>query len=186
MPNFINTKMLSEYEKKFSSLESAIFVKYEKHAPAPDRELRKTLRKENVRFNVIKNRLARRAMEKHVTPEALNLLKGPTAVAFGNIEQVLAAAKVFETARKNKNMPGIEVRGGYLQGKVLSPEQVRALAGLPGKKELLSMVLGAITGTAANVPSLAQSALAVPARLAAALIEKREKEEGGAAPAQAE
>jgi large subunit ribosomal protein L10 len=170
--------MLSEYEKKFSSLDAAIFVRYEKHAPAPDRDLRKSLRKENVKFNVIKNRLARRAMAKRMNAEALNLLKGPTAIAFGDIEQVIAAAKVFENVRKNKLAPGIEVRGGYLQGTVLTPDQVKALTGLPSKKELLSSLLGAVTATAVNVPTLAQSALATPAQLVAALIDKLEK--GGA------
>lgn len=180
MPNLINRKMTAEYEKRFSSVEGAIFVKYEKHAPLPDRDLRKALRKENVQYRVIKNRLAKRALEKSLSAEAVKMIKGPTALAYGNIEQVIAAAKVLETARKNKSIPGIEVRGGFVQGQVLSTEQVKQLTGLPSKKELLSMILGAVTGTAVNVPTLAQSALATPARLVAALIDKREKESGGA------
>ncbi|MBI3818367.1 MAG: 50S ribosomal protein L10 [Planctomycetes bacterium] len=183
MTNLINRKMFTEYEKRFASLEGAIFVKYEKHAPAPDRELRKALRKENVQFRVVKNRIARRALTSCMSPEAANMVKGPTALAYGNVETVIAAAKVFETARKNKSTPGIEVRGGYLQGQILTTDQIKQLSGLPSKKEMLSMILGAITGTAANVPSLAFSALVTPARLVAALIEKREKEAEGSTPA---
>lgn len=172
--------MYSEYEKKFSSLEGALFVKYEKHAPAPDRELRKALRKENVTFRVVRNRIARRALTSQISADAMKLIKGPTALAYGNIEQLIAAARVFETNRKNKSTPGIEIRGGYLQGQVLTPDQVKQLSTMPGRKELLSSILGASLATASAVPSLAQSALATPVRLVAALIEKKEKEEGGA------
>jgi large subunit ribosomal protein L10 len=188
MPNLLNKKMSTEYGKWFSSLDGAIFVKFEKHTPEADRELRKALRKEKVGYRVVKNRIARRAIEGKVAAESVaavtkNLLKGPTAIAFGPVENVIAAAKVFETARKAKSAPGIEVRGAYFQGSVLSVEQVRALAGLPGRKELLSMILGAAVSTASNVPTLAQSALAVPARLVASLIDKREKEGAPAASA---
>jgi large subunit ribosomal protein L10 len=190
MPNILNKKMTTEYEKWFSSLGGAIFVKFEKHGPEADRALRNALRKERVQYRVVKNRIARRAIEGKVEAGAAeavtkNLLKGPTAIAFGEVEQVIGAAKVLEAARKSKSAPGIEVRGAYFQGMVLSVEQVRALAGLPGRKELLSMILGAATSTASNIPTLAQNALAVPARLAAALIEKREKEEAPAPPAAA-
>ncbi|MBL8692993.1 MAG: 50S ribosomal protein L10 [Planctomycetes bacterium] len=176
MPNVINRKMYSEYEKLFSSLEAAIFLKFEKHTTAQDRELRKQFRKERVELSVVRNRIARLALSSKMSADAAKLIKGPTAIAFGDVERVIAAAKVLDAARKAKSAPGIEVKGGYLQGAALSPDQVKALTGLPGKKELLSMVLGNVTGTAANVPSLAQSALATPARLVAALIDKKEKE----------
>ena len=186
MPNLLNKKMNAEYEKWFSTLDGAIFVKFEKHTTESDRVLRKSLRKEKVGYRVVKNRIARRAIEGRISPEAVqsvtkNLLKGPTAIAFGPVENVIAAARVFEAARKAKNTPGIEVRGGYFQGAILTVEQVRGLAGLPSRKELLSMILGAAVSTASCVPTLAQSALSVPAQLVASLIEKREKEE--AAPA---
>jgi large subunit ribosomal protein L10 len=187
MPNLLNKKMRSEYETWFSKLEGAIFVKYEKHGPEADRNLRKALRKEKVTFRVVKNRIARQAIEGRVNPDAASavtktLLKGPTAIAFGELEQVIAAAKVLEKARRDKSAPGVEVRGGYFQGSVLTVEQVRGLASMPGKKELLSMILGASLSTASAVPTLAQNALATPARLVAALIDKREKEGGDAAP----
>lgn len=180
MPNLINSRMYTEYEKRFSALEGAIFVKYEKHAPAPDRDLRKAMRKENVQYRVVKNRIARRALENRISPEAAKMIKGPTALVYGGIEQLIAAAKVLENARRNKLAPGIEVRGGFLQGQVLTVDQVKQLTGLPSKPELLSMIVGAAIAPAANIPGLAQSALATPVRLVASLIEKREKESAGA------
>lgn len=185
MPNLLNKKMRREYETWFSKLEGAIFVKYEKHGPEEDRKLRRDLRKEKIAFRVVKNRIARQAIEGRIAPEAAaavtkTLLKGPTAMAFGELESVIAAAKILEKARREKSAPGIEVRGGYFQGSVLSVEQVRSLASMPNRSELLSMILGASLSTASAVPTLADAALATPARLVAALIEKREKE--GAAP----
>jgi len=172
MPNVINSRMLAEYGKRFSSLEGAIFVRFEKHTVANDRELRRSLRKEKVRYSVVKNRIAKRALEGKLPG---TLLRGPVAIAYGDVERTIAAAKILETARKAKTLPGLEVKGGFLDGAVLTPEQVRALTSLPSKKELLSLLLSAAIAPATNVANLAQSALATPARLVAALIDQREK-----------
>jgi large subunit ribosomal protein L10 len=176
MPNLINRRMASEYEKKFSSLEGAIVVRFEKHTVAHDRDLRRSLRKEKVRYCVVKNRIARRVLGDRLSSGGTDLLRGPVAVAFGTVETTIAAAKVLETARRAKALPGIEVRGGYLDGTLLSVEQIRALTALPSRKELLGLLLSATIAPATNVANLAQAALATPARLIAALIAKKETE----------
>ena len=183
MPNLMNRKMLREYEKKFSALDAAIFLKFEKHTTEQDRDLRKSLRKEKVPLTVVKNRIARRALAEKFGEGVKSLLKGPIAVAYGDVERTVAAAKVLDGARRAKSIPGIEVRGGFLQGSILSVEQVKALVGLPSRKELLALIVGSAVSPAAQVPTLAQSALATPAQLVAALIEKREKEAAPETPA---
>lgn len=180
MPNLMNRKMLQEYEKDFSSLKGAIFVRFEKHTTAQDHQLRRTLRKEKATYQVVKNRIARRALAARVNA-ATDLLKGPTAVIFGDIETTISAAKALDKARRANAIPGIEVRGGFLEGSVLTPAQVRALSAMPGRKELLGMIVGAAVAPASNVPGLVNSALATPARLVAALIEKRQAQEGAPA-----
>ncbi len=181
MPNLMNRKMLVEYEKQFSSLEAALFLKFEKHDTAQDYELRKQLRKEGATMSVVKNRIARRALASRISEEALAYLKGPTAIVYGDVERAIAASKVIERAQREKAFSGIEVQGGFLQGAVLDAAGAKALATLPGKKELLGMILGAVTAPATNVARLAQEMLVAPARLAAALLEKREKEGSSAA-----
>jgi large subunit ribosomal protein L10 len=105
--------------------------------------LRTRLLESGARFTVVKNTLTRRAAEAAGADALLTLLEGPTAIAFLEADgDMLAAAKALaDMARESKVLA---IRGGVLQGKVVSAEEVETLAALPPIEILRGQVLGAV------------------------------------------
>jgi large subunit ribosomal protein L10 len=105
--------------------------------------LRTRLLESGARFTVVKNTLTRRAAEAAGAEALLTLLEGPTAIAFLEADgDMLAAAKALaDMARESKVLA---IRGGVLQGQVVSAEEVETLAALPPLEILRGQVLGAI------------------------------------------
>ncbi|MEO3947970.1 50S ribosomal protein L10 [Gorillibacterium sp. CAU 1737] len=126
-------------------------------------ELRKQLREAGVEFEVLKNTLVRRATADAELSELNQYLTGPTAIAFSN-EDAIAPAKILaDFAKKNDKL---NIKGGVVEGKVVGFDQIKALADLPSREGLLSMLLSVLQAPMRNF------ALAVKA--------VSEKQEGGA------
>jgi large subunit ribosomal protein L10 len=106
--------------------------------------VRTELLKHGARFSVVKNSLTKRAAEEAGVPELVELLDGPTAIAFvGDGDMVAVAKSLNDTARQTKIL---SLRGGILQGRPMSADQVKSLAALPSAEILQSQVLGAVVG----------------------------------------
>jgi len=119
-------------------------------------ELRKQLREAGVEFQVLKNSLVRRATAAAELSELDEVLVGPTAIAF-SAEDAVAPAKILsDFAKKND---ALKVKGGVVEGKVVSVEQIKALADLPSREGLLSMLLSVLQAPMRNV-ALAVKAVA--------------------------
>jgi len=134
--------------------------------------LRKGFREKQVRIRVVRNSLARHAL-KELGLEALEPhLDGPTAFAYAR-EDSLAAPKVAaEWAKKNKK---VTVRGGVVDGRVISPAEVVRLAKVPGRKELLATLCGLIQSPLRTFAGLVTAPMTDLARLVHALKAEREK-----------
>ena len=105
--------------------------------------LRTRLLESGARFTVVKNTLTRRAAEAAGADALLTLLEGPTAIAFLEADgDMLAAAKALADMARESRV--LAIRGGVLQGKVVSAEEVETLAALPSIEILRGQVLGAI------------------------------------------
>jgi large subunit ribosomal protein L10 len=105
--------------------------------------LRTRLLESGARFSVVKNTLTRRAAEAAGADALLALLEGPSAVAFleADGDMVAAAKALADSARETKVLA---IKGGVLQGRTMSAEEVEALATLPPTDVLRGQVLGAI------------------------------------------
>jgi large subunit ribosomal protein L10 len=103
-------------------------------------ELRRRLRAAGVEYVVVKNTLARRALDAAAVPALSEHLAGPTALVLAGRDPV-GAAKVLADFAKENEKP--KVRVGLVEGKALSPDQVKRLATLPSKQELLAQLGGA-------------------------------------------
>lgn len=126
-------------------------------------ELRKQLREAGVEFQVLKNSIVRRATAAAELSELDEILVGPTAIAF-SAEDAIAPAKILsDFAKKND---ALKVKGGVVEGKVVGVDQIKALADLPSREGLLSMLLSVLQAPVRNF-ALAVKAVA-------------EKEEGNA------
>ncbi|MBO9606680.1 MAG: 50S ribosomal protein L10 [Paenibacillaceae bacterium] len=126
-------------------------------------ELRKSLREAGIEFQVIKNTLARRATAEASLTELDQYLTGPTAIAFSKDDVVGPAKILSDFAKKNDKL---SVKAGIVEGKVVDSAQISALASLPSREGLLSMLLSVLQAPMRNF-ALAVKAVA-------------EKQEGGA------
>ena len=136
--------------------------------------------KHGARFTVVKNTLTKRAAEEAGVPELVELLDGPTAIAFvGDGDMVGVAKALSDTARQTKILT---VRGGILQGKPMSADQVRDLASLPPAEVLRGQVLGAIVAPLNAIAGLINAPLQNLVGLIDARIEQLGGEEAEAAP----
>ncbi|HGC8825532.1 TPA: 50S ribosomal protein L10 [Streptococcus agalactiae] len=113
-----------------------------------DTNLRRSLRESDVEFKVIKNSILIRAAEKAGLEDLKELFVGPSAVAFSN-EDVIAPAKVISDFAKGAE--ALEIKGGSVDGKFTSVEEINALAKLPNKEGMLSMLLSVLQAPVRNV-----------------------------------
>ena len=111
--------------------------------------LRADLRKNDSEYKVIKNNITRRALDKCGYEGLDELLVGPTAVVMNN-EDYLEAAKTIYNFSKDNDF--YKIKGGIIEGKVMSAEEIITLAKLPSKETLIGMLAGALLG---NISKLA-------------------------------
>lgn len=109
--------------------------------------LRKSLRDAGIEFQVIKNTLTRRATAQTELSELDEHLTGPTALAFSKDDAVAPAKILTEFAKKNE---ALKVKGGIVEGKVVGFDQIKALADLPSREGLLSMLLSVLQAPMRN------------------------------------
>ncbi|EGO8182713.1 50S ribosomal protein L10 [Enterococcus faecalis] len=134
--------------EKFESAASVVMVDYRGLTVEEVTNLRKQLRDAGVEMKVIKNSILSRAAKKVGLDGLDEVFTGPTAVAFSN-DDVVAPAKIIDEFAKDAK--ALEIKGGVIEGKVSSVEQITALAKLPNREGLLSMLLSVLQAPVRNV-----------------------------------
>ena len=134
--------------EKFESAASVVIVDYRGLTVEEVTNLRKQLRDAGVEMKVIKNSILSRAAKKVGLDGLDEVFTGPTAVAFSN-DDVVAPAKIIDEVAKDAK--ALEIKGGVIEGKVSSVEQITALAKLPNREGLLSMLLSVLQAPVRNV-----------------------------------
>ena len=134
--------------EKFESAASVVIVDYRGLTVEEVTNLRKQLRDAGVEMKVIKNSILSRAAKKVGLDGLDEVFTGPTAVAFRN-DDVVAPAKIIDEFAKDAK--ALEIKGGVIEGKVSSVEQITALAKLPNREGLLSMLLSVLQAPVRNV-----------------------------------
>lgn len=147
---------VSEIASKLRDSKSTVVVDYRGLNVSEVTELRKQLREAGIDYKVYKNTLARRATAEVELTELDEFLLGPTAIAFSN-EDVVAPAKIINDFAKKHD--ALEIKAGVIEGKVATVEEVKALAELPSREGLLSMLLSVLQAPIRNF-ALATKAVA--------------------------
>lgn len=142
-----NAKVLSEKQAIVASLTeqlkgaaSGVLVDYKGITVAEDTALRVELRQNDVQYGVVKNTLTRFAMHNVGLTELDEVLNGTTSLATSNGDPI-APMRVVNKFSKKLNGKFV-IKGGFMDGKVLSLEEITALAELPSKDVLLAQTLG--------------------------------------------
>ena len=170
MPTEAKRETIAELTEEARSSSAMIVSEYRGLKVSEFGEIRRNLRKQNVSYHVVKNRLMKIAA-KDAGVEALSiLLEGPTAVAFVRGDQGAAAKAVLEAFRPHRM---IKVTGAVIGDQVVNADGVTRLAQLPGRDVLLSQVAGAIAAPMANVAGLFDAPLREVAGLVQALADKQ-------------
>ena len=152
---------------KIQEATSVVFVDYKGINVAQDTELRKLFRDAGVEYTVVKNTLTNFAA-KECGYDFSEVLNGTTAMASTTGDPIAPARVVCEFAKKNKL--NLTIKGGVVEGSVLSAQQLSGFGELPSKNALVAQVLGTF--------------LAPISSLAFVLDQIRQQKEGGSAPAE--
>jgi large subunit ribosomal protein L10 len=146
-------RVVAELTERLRSTETLIVADYRGLTMPQIDGLRTRLLEHGARFTVVKNTLTRRAAEEAGSEALLALLEGPTAIAFleAGGDPVAVAKALGEAARETRVLV---VRGGVLQGRPISAEEVENLAKLPAADVLRAQLVGALGGPLTTVVGL--------------------------------
>ena len=138
-------KELAEYLKTTNLV---LLVDYRGTTVEQDTKIRKSLRESNASCKIIKNNIVKRALELNQESGLDDILEGPTAIISAT-EDYLAPLKVaYKFSKENENY---KIKGGMIEGKVMSVEEIITLAKLPSREELLSKLAGSLLQTISKV-----------------------------------
>lgn len=148
--------IVGEISDKLKNSVSTIVVDYRGLDVSEVTELRKQLREAGVDFKVYKNTMVRRAAEEAGLEGLNEFLTGPNAIAFSS-EDVVTPAKILNSFAKEHE--ALEIKAGVIEGTLTSVEDVKAIAELPNREGLLSMLLSVLQAPMRNF-ALATKAVA--------------------------
>lgn len=140
-------QLVTEVAEQFKNASSVVVVDYLGITVEEATNLRAELRNAGVQFAVVKNSILSRAAKEADLEGMDDIFKGPSAVAFSN-EDVVAPAKIL--ADFAKKVEALEIKAGVVEGKVSSKEEIEALAKLPSREGLLSMLLSVLQAPVRN------------------------------------
>lgn len=142
-------KEVEELAEKISKAKVVLLTDYRGINVGDVTAVRAKLRGVNTEYRVIKNNITRRALEKCNFEGLDEILTGPTAVVLGYDDYLDASKIIYEYAKENENY---KIKGGIIDGKVVSVEEIITLAKLPSRETLIAQLAGALLG---NVTKLA-------------------------------
>ena len=174
-------RVVEQLAERLRSTETLMVADYRGLTMPEIDELRSRLLEAGARFTVVKNTLTRRAAEAAGTEALLTLLDGPSAIAFLEADgDMVAAAKALADSARETNV--LEIRGGILQGRAMTADEVQSLAKLPPEEILRGQVLGAIVAPLTALAGLLSAPLQNLVGLIDARIDQLGGEEAEAAP----
>ncbi|MGP3971051.1 50S ribosomal protein L10 [Streptomyces sp. 6N223] len=168
---------VAEIKEKFENSSAALVTAYTGLTVAQLKELRRSLG-ENAQYRVAKNTLTKIAANEAGVTGLDEFFTGSTAVAFVTGDPVEAAKGLRDFSKDN---PALVIKGGVLDGKSLTADEIVKLADLESREVLLAKLAGGMKASMAKAAATFQAPLSQFARTADALREKVEQQGGGAA-----
>jgi large subunit ribosomal protein L10 len=151
MPKQEKVERVAELKARIEGSDALLLTEYRGLTVSEITELRRSLGEGGTRFQVIKNTLMRRAVSDAGVAEIETLIEGPSAVAFVEGDAVAAAKSVVDAAKK---FPTLVLKGGYMDGKLLSADDAKALAALESREVMLSKIAGMVKSEMSKAAAL--------------------------------
>ena len=156
MPTQAKVESVEALKEQLGTAKTVVLTEYRGLSVQQLSDLRKQLKGAAAEYKVVKNRLARLAV-KGSALDALSVhLKGPTGLVFTKQDPVAVAKALQAFVKAN---PQLQIKLGLVEGKVVQPAELKALADLPSKGQLRSQIVGALQGPMAQLVSLLQAPL---------------------------
>lgn len=154
--------VVAELTERLQNAQAGVIADYRGLTVAQDTELRTKLREAGVDYTVTKNTLTRFAANAVGLEELDPILHGPTALATSATDVVAPAKVLVEFAKENEQL---EIKGGFVDGKVIDIDEVKVYASIPNKETLIAKMLGSLQ---APIGSLVRTLDAVAKQMEAA------------------
>ena len=148
MPNAEKVKLVSEIKEAIDAADAIWAVDYRGLTVKQSEALRGVIREQDAYFKIYKNSLTELALNELGLPSLGEVLEGPTAFVFATGDPVASAKAIKSFAKENKTLV---VKGGLLDGSVMTAAQVAAIADLPSREELIAKLLGTINNPATGL-----------------------------------
>jgi large subunit ribosomal protein L10 len=155
MPSSQKIERVAELKEQIEGSTALLLTEYRGLTVSEITELRKSLGEGGARFAVIKNTLMRRALENTDAAGLGSMFEGPSAVAFVLDDPVAAAKSVTAAA---KRFPALVLKGGFVEGRLLSADEAKSLADLESREVMLSKIAGLMKGEMSRAASMFQAA----------------------------
>ena len=162
-------ELVKELHGKFEKAKATILTEYKGLTVAEITDLRNELRKNQLEYRVVKNTLAIRAAAGTDADKLKDHLQGPTGMVLGYGDPVSPSKAIMEFAKKNAKL---KVKIGLIEGQLGDAEQLKAIASLPSREELLSRMAAGFQAPASQMVRLLSATVA---RLGYALTALKEK-----------
>jgi large subunit ribosomal protein L10 len=179
MPKQEKVERVAELTRRIEGSDALLLTEYRGLTVSEITELRRSLGEGGTKFQVVKNTLMRRAVNDAGVAELEALLEGPSAVAFVEGDPVAAAKSVVDAAKK---YPTLVLKGGFMDGKMLSADDAKALAALESREVMLSKIAGLMKSEMSKAAALFVGA---QSKFLSVLEAYKEKVPGEPAPADA-
>ena len=148
--------MVAELKDKFMRAKGMVLTDYKGMTVAEMTGFREALRKSDIEYRVVKNTLAKIAVEETQVAAVRDDFKGPVGIAISYEDSVKVAKAVLEFAKKSGNL---DVTCGIVDGDFCGPEQLKAIAALPPRDVLLGMLAGTMQAPTARMAGLLNASL---------------------------
>ena len=169
MPTQEKTESVATLRERLQPVRTAVITEYRGLTVQQLSDLRKQLKAVQSEYKVVKNRLARLAVKELALDSLATHFNGPTGLVFTAKDPVPMAKALQTFVRTN---PALTIKVGLVEGKVVAPAELKALADLPSKEALRSQLVGALQGPLSQLVSL----LAAPQRELVRILEARSKQ----------
>lgn len=169
-------EVISDLGERVKGFQAVVLTNYRGLNVEQLSHLRQRLREEKISYHVVKNTLMKRASQGTDLEKLDAYFEGPTAMAisYGDPVQLVKILSEFV-----KTQPTLEIKVGLIQGKVASPEEVKALATMPPREVLFGQLLGGIQGPASQLGGVLYNAIQQVLGVVQARANQLEKMESG-------
>lgn len=153
--------VVTQLKEQLESAKGVVLTSYKGLTVAQDTELRRELREAGVSYHVVKNTMLRIAAKEAGIEGIEEHLEGTTAFAFSTEDAVAPAKVICGFIKKNKleDAEVLTVKVGMVEGKVIGVDEVKALATLPSREELIAKLLGSMNAPISNTVNVLQGVI---------------------------